>query len=126
MNAFSSRTSAGKTRRGTTSGKGWGDSSAGERAAAIAPPRYGMDFIDGGLPHSVRAGVESPSGMDLSNVRFHANSSKPAQEPALEREAGRMGARALDPARTGGAMRAAKPRAAAAPSPVIQRDVGFE
>jgi Domain of unknown function (DUF4157) len=36
-----------------------------------------------GLPERLRAGVESLSGMDLSDVRVHANSSKPAQLNAL-------------------------------------------
>jgi hypothetical protein len=95
--------------------------------AALAPPRYGVDFVDGaltaaaasapvqrqpdpeedkdlrqakfnaaasatethatpnrtGLPDTLKAGVESLSGMDLSDVRVHGNSSKPAQLNAL-------------------------------------------
>jgi hypothetical protein len=47
--------------------------------ASVAPPAYGMDFVDRGLPDDLRAGIESLSGLDLSDVRVHANSEKPAQ-----------------------------------------------
>lgn len=36
-----------------------------------------------GLPNSLKAGLEGLSGMDLSNVRVHSNSSEPAQLNAL-------------------------------------------
>jgi hypothetical protein len=112
------------------------DLSDGDKAAALAPPRYGIDFVDRGLsraapgpavssaapvqrqpkppeedekllqgkfdaaagpvqrnaeappnetgmPDGLKAGVESLSGMDLSDVRVHANSTKPAKLGAL-------------------------------------------
>jgi len=37
----------------------------------------------GGLPHPLKAGLEALSGKDLSGVRVHRNSSKPAQVNAL-------------------------------------------
>jgi len=36
-----------------------------------------------GMPNQLKAGIESLSGMDLSDVRVHRNSSKPAQLSAL-------------------------------------------
>ncbi|CAB3668123.1 eCIS core domain-containing protein [Trinickia soli] len=36
-----------------------------------------------GLPHGLKAGIESLSGMDLSGVRVHTNSDKPARLNAL-------------------------------------------
>lgn len=36
-----------------------------------------------GLPHALRTGIESLSGMDMSSVRVHRNSSEPAQLNAL-------------------------------------------
>ena len=36
-----------------------------------------------GMPHSLKAGLEAPSGMDLSGARVHYNASKPAQLNAL-------------------------------------------
>src|SRR5258705_7225911 len=56
---------------------------AGRNAAALAPPSSGIDFVDRGLPERLRAAIESLSGMDLSEVRVHANSHKPAQLSAL-------------------------------------------
>lgn len=64
-------------------------SSAGDKARAIAPPDYGIDFIDRGafnltgMPDRLKAGIEALSGMDLSDVRVHANSDKPAQLNAM-------------------------------------------
>jgi len=100
------------------------DSSAGGKAAAFAPPAYGIDFVDSatqpgapvqrlgkpeeeeakpvqgkfeaapvqreqeaaapssnptGMPDGLKAGVESMSGMDLSDVRVNFNSDKPAR-----------------------------------------------
>jgi hypothetical protein len=37
----------------------------------------------GGLPSQLRVGIESLSGMDLSDVKVHHNSSQPAQLNAL-------------------------------------------
>lgn len=37
----------------------------------------------GGLPSGLRQGVETISGMDMSNVQVHSNSSKPAEVNAL-------------------------------------------
>src|SRR6185503_18518282 len=56
---------------------------AGRNAEALAPPPSGIDFADRGLPERLRAGIESLSGLDLSDVRVHANSDKPAQLNAL-------------------------------------------
>src|SRR5688572_16083515 len=36
-----------------------------------------------GMPDPLKAGIESLSGMDLSDVRVHSNSDKPAQLNAL-------------------------------------------
>ncbi|MDO1529998.1 DUF4157 domain-containing protein [Fulvimonas sp. R45] len=36
-----------------------------------------------GMPHQLKAGIEALSGMDLSDVRVHRNSGKPAQLSAL-------------------------------------------
>src|SRR5262245_14438817 len=79
-------------------------SPAGENALALAPPDYGIDFVDGGMPAAapaaapasapppssqtglparLAAGIESLSGMDLSDVRVNFNSGKPAQLDAL-------------------------------------------
>ena len=51
------------------------DSSPAQRKAARSTP--------GGLPDHLKAGIESLSGMDMSDVRVHRNSSKPAQLNAL-------------------------------------------
>jgi len=74
------RTHAGRRdrRRGAAS-----DASPGKAAASFAPPASGIDFADRGLPERLRAGIESLCGLDLSDVRVHANSSKPAQLNAL-------------------------------------------
>ncbi len=55
----------------------------------IAPPAYGLSFIDNspvqrrvnntGLPDRLKSGVESLSGIDMSDVKVHYNSSQPAQ-----------------------------------------------
>ena len=56
------------------------------------PPKSGLSFIDGaiaqrknvtGMPDDLKSGVESLSGMDMSDVKVHYNSSKPAQLNAL-------------------------------------------
>jgi hypothetical protein len=62
------------------------NASSGENASAIAPPA--VDFVDGGtnktgLPDRLKAGIESLSGIDMSDVRVHANSARPAQVGAL-------------------------------------------
>lgn len=49
---------------------------AKEETAAPAPNRTGM-------PDALKSGIESLSGMDLSDVRVHRNSSEPAQLNAL-------------------------------------------
>ena len=66
----------------------------GSRGAAIAAPTYGMSFMnqnpqaqvpvqrrknETGLPDQLKSGIESLSGIDMSDVRVHRNSSKPAQ-----------------------------------------------
>ena len=74
-----------------TSGKG----------AAMTPAPYGVDFVDrssdriaspapnreggrpDGLPAALRMGIRSLSGMDLSDVRVHADSPQPARVSAL-------------------------------------------
>lgn len=54
---------------------------------AMAPPAYGIDFVDRaapapanrtGLPDALKAGIESLSGLSLDHVRVHYNSSQPA------------------------------------------------
>jgi hypothetical protein len=72
------------------------DSSAGGHAAAFPPPAYGIDFVDAagavqreaqpaaapnltGMPDGLKSGLESLSGMNLSDVRVNFNSPKPAQ-----------------------------------------------
>lgn len=57
--------------------------------ASMAPPTYGLSFIDAkpvqkkanntGLPDQLKSGVESLSGIDMSDVKVHYNSSQPAQ-----------------------------------------------
>lgn len=81
---------------------------AGSNGVALMPPASGIEFIDRipagegplqlmpcldhrrgglenrtGLPDHVKAGIESISGFDLSDVRVHFNSSKPASLQAL-------------------------------------------
>ncbi|RPI78612.1 MAG: DUF4157 domain-containing protein, partial [Planctomycetaceae bacterium] len=87
---------------------------AGPQGVSLAPPAYGIDFVDEapagpagplqrrsavgdesraapgvarsnhtGLPDQLKAGVEQLSGCDLSDVRVHFNSSRPAQLAAL-------------------------------------------
>ena len=59
---------------------------AAQRAAAgedDAPLHAQADEARGGLPAQLRAGMEALSGMDLSGVRVHRNSSQPAQLNAL-------------------------------------------
>ncbi|MFZ6011719.1 MAG: DUF4157 domain-containing protein [Bacteroidota bacterium] len=60
----------------------------GGNGKKVDPPNYGLSFIDKpiqrkvnktGLPDHVRSGVESLSGIDMSDVRVHYNSSQPAQ-----------------------------------------------
>ncbi len=83
----------------------------GPNRVAIAPPAYGIDFVDGqqtqeeipiqcqvgevrhtcerqqenrtGLPYNLKAGIETLSGMSLDDVRVHYNSSKPAMLQAV-------------------------------------------
>jgi hypothetical protein len=43
---------------------------------------YGLPSVDGGLPGPLRAGLESLSGYDLSGVRVHYHSSRPAEVQA--------------------------------------------
>ena len=59
---------------------------------ALAPPAYGIDFVDRGtqaepnrtgLPDRLKAGIESLSGLSLDHVKVHRNSSRPAQLDAL-------------------------------------------
>ncbi len=52
--------------------------SAAASQAAIAAP-----VNQTGMPNQLKAGIESLSGMDLSDVRVHRNSGKPAQLNAL-------------------------------------------
>lgn len=65
--------------------------SLGANAASIAPPSYGMDFLDSqarqpnrtGLPDNLKSGIENLSGLSMDSVRVHYNSPKPAQLNAL-------------------------------------------
>ncbi len=61
------------------------DQAAPQRAAADRQPSpdVGSGGAAGGLPASLRAGVEALSGMDLSDVRVHRHSGHPAQLNAL-------------------------------------------
>ena len=57
---------------------------AGNRAtAALLRKAGGGDANKTGMPGQLKAGVESLSGMDKSDVKVHCNSSKPAQVNAL-------------------------------------------
>lgn len=66
--------------------------SSGSRKG-IAPPSYGFSFLDHlavqrkenktGMPDKLKVGIESLSGMDMSDVQVHHNSSRPAQLSAL-------------------------------------------
>ena len=47
------------------------------------PQQTQVDESRGGLPAQLRAGIEALSGMDMSGVRVHRNSDKPAQLSAL-------------------------------------------
>lgn len=85
-------------------------SSVGQEAVSIAPPEYGLDFVDQGMaetaptqrrcfacpgrsegtpenrtgmPDRLMSGVEHLSGFGMSDVRVHYNSPKPAQLQAL-------------------------------------------
>lgn len=59
----------------------------------LAPPSYGFTFLDNstvqrkenktGMPDNLKSGVEALSGTDMSDVKVHYNSSKPAQLNAL-------------------------------------------
>jgi len=76
--------------------------SDGGNAVAIAPPNYGIDFVDQaasatatvqrmgqpvpnatGMPDRLKAGLELLSSMNLSDVRVHPNSDRPARLDAL-------------------------------------------
>ena len=89
------------------------DASAGPNAISMAPPAYGIDFVDRDvldvaplqrsaasskvepglsgarqeyksvLPETLKAGVEHFSGVSMDDVRVHYNSSKPALLQAL-------------------------------------------
>src|SRR5262249_22525305 len=52
-----------------------------ELGGTLAPPPYGIDFVDGraGIPDPLRAGIEALSGEDLSGVRVRTNSPEPAR-----------------------------------------------
>ena len=67
------------------------DSHASERSSALAPPQYGIDFVDNAtrMPGLLRSGLEHLSGVDLSSVRVHYDSAKPAQLQALAYTLGR-------------------------------------
>jgi hypothetical protein len=60
-----------------------------KNGASVAPPASGLTFIDSssvqrkenktGMPDQLKSGVESLSGIDMSDVKVHYNSSQPAQ-----------------------------------------------
>jgi hypothetical protein len=60
-----------------------------KNGASVAPPASGLAFIDNasvqrkenktGMPDQLKSGVESLSGIDMSDVKVHYNSSQPAQ-----------------------------------------------
>jgi hypothetical protein len=49
----------------------------------FAPVQAKAEPNQTGMPDSLKAGIESLSGMDMASVRVHANSEKPAQLNAL-------------------------------------------
>jgi 5-methylcytosine-specific restriction endonuclease McrA len=59
------------------------------KGISTIPPAHGLSFIDAktvqkkenktGLPDNLKSGVESLSGIDMSDVKVHYNSSHPAQ-----------------------------------------------
>jgi len=61
------------------------DPSAGRNAISLTPPDYDIDFVDNrtGMPDGLKAGLEHLSGADLSSVRVHYDSPKPAALQAL-------------------------------------------
>jgi hypothetical protein len=62
---------------------------ASVEGASLAPPAYGLSFIDNqlvqrkenntGMPDPLKSGIESLSGMNMDDVQVHYNSAKPAQ-----------------------------------------------
>jgi len=54
-------------------------SSGGENAVALAPPDYGIEFVD----EALKTGVESLTGIDMSDVRIHRHSNEPTRVNAL-------------------------------------------
>jgi hypothetical protein len=60
-----------------------------KKGLSLAPPPYGLSFTDSkpvqkkenktGMPDGLKSGVESLSGVDLSDVKVNYNSSQPAQ-----------------------------------------------
>ena len=50
-----------------------------QRMKAGAPPGLGQSENKTGMPDSLKAGLEKLSGLDLSDVRVHKNSTHPAQ-----------------------------------------------
>lgn len=75
-----SRDSAGRTKQQGAGGASLHSSARGN-TAALAPPAYGIDFVDNrtGMPNRLKAGIEALSGMSLDKVRVHYGSSRPAQ-----------------------------------------------
>jgi hypothetical protein len=60
------------------------DESAGsDDLSAAAPVAIATPVNDTGMPNQLKTGIESLSGMDMSDVRVHHNSDKPAQLNAL-------------------------------------------
>lgn len=60
--------------------------------ASMSPPPYGLSYLDDpvrnkenktGMPDVLKSGIESLSGMDMSDVKVHYNSSRPVQLNAL-------------------------------------------
>jgi hypothetical protein len=65
-------------------GPGFADAGADDAAGGGMGGGAGAGGAGGnGLPNDLRAGIESMSGMDMSGVKVHAGSSKPAQMGAL-------------------------------------------
>ena len=66
---------------------------AGFEAPAVSPFQLKAPDRDGenrtGMPDRLKSGLESLSGMDLSGVRIHRNSDKPARIQALAYTQGR-------------------------------------
>ncbi|NBP70967.1 MAG: DUF4157 domain-containing protein, partial [Cytophagia bacterium] len=49
------------------------------KGASLAPPPFQRKANKTGMPDNLKSGIENLSGIDLSDVKVHYNSSQPAQ-----------------------------------------------